>query len=509
MEEKQATLSNSRPDIPLIVVPFLVIGGISATFFIWPESATNTITLIRNFLNAWFSPWVCLVGLTGFVISIYLAASPLGKIRLGDPKKAISGFRWGAMVFTSTMAADIVFYGLCEWSFYAEEPYLGTLGSVQDWAPTFPLFHWGPIAWSFYLVLAAAFGFMLHVRGRRSRRLSEACRPLLGDRVDGFWGKLLDLLSIFAVIAGTASAFAVSVPLLSGAIGHLFGFTAGTGTAIVLLLAICAIYSLVAWLGMDAISRLSAMCVWLFLALVAYVFFVGGRPIYILETAITSIGNMVQNFVGLSTQLDPLRTTSFPQNWTLFYWYYWIGWCVGAPFFIGQISAGRTVRQVVVEGYAWGLAGTWISFIVLGNYCMSLQMIDGMPLSQNIAAGEPIAAQMLNALGMIPGQKLVFALLAIIMIAFYCTTLDTLTMVSAAYCCRSLAPDDLPDRKIRLFWAILLIVLPVALLFAEGSYNNMQSVAIIAALPISVVLILCTVSFIKDGRHYLKEEKDA
>ena len=262
-------------------------------------------------------------------------------------------------------------------------------------------------------------------------------------------------------------------------------------------------------LGMDAISRLSAMCVWLFLALVAYVFFVGGRPIYILETAITSIGNMVQNFVGLSTQLDPLRTTSFPQNWTLFYWYYWIGWCVGAPFFIGQISAGRTVRQVVVEGYAWGLAGTWISFIVLGNYCMSLQMIDGMPLSQNIAAGEPIAAQMLNALGMIPGQKLVFALLAIVMIAFYCTTLDTLTMVSAAYCCRSLAPDDLPDRKIRLFWAILLIVLPVALLFAEGSYNNMQSVAIIAALPISVVLILCTVSFIKDGRHYLKEEKDA
>ena len=291
---KKETGTNTKPDLALIIIPFLVIAGISCTFFIWPDAATNTISLIRAFLDAWFSPWYCLVGLLGFAVSIYLAFSPIGKIRLGSREEEVSSFRWGAMVFTSTMAADIVFYSLCEWAFYAEEPYLDTLGgSVQDWAATFPLFHWGPIAWSFYLVLAAAFGFMLYVRGRRSRRLSEACRPILGKRVDGFWGKLLDVLSIFALIAGTASAFAVSIPLLSGAIGGIFGFSAGTGTAIVILLAICAVYSIVAWLGMDAISRLSAGCVWLFLALCAYVFFLGGRPIYILETAVTSIGNML------------------------------------------------------------------------------------------------------------------------------------------------------------------------------------------------------------------------
>lgn len=104
------------------------------------------------------------------------------------------------MMFTAGLAADILFYSLCEWILYAGEDRISQMGSIQDWASTYPLFHWGPIPWSFYLVLASAFGFMLHVRKCDKQKYSEACRPLLGRRVDGFWGKLIDLLAVFACL---------------------------------------------------------------------------------------------------------------------------------------------------------------------------------------------------------------------------------------------------------------------------------------------------------------------
>ena len=509
MDSSNTANQKRQIDFPLMLIPFLVIGGIGATFFIWPEGATNALTAIRGFINTWFSAWICLIGLAGIAVSIYFAVSPLGKIRLGDPKQALSGFHWGAIVFTTTMAADLLYFGIIEWTFYAGDPYLDTLGGrPQDWIPTMSLFHWGPTVWSFLLVLAAAFGFMMHVRNRESRKLSEACRPLLGRRVDGLLGRIFDLLTIFALYTTVAASFAVSIPMIGAALGDIFGFTAGTGAYIAITILICGVYTASACIGMKSISWFSKACVWLFLGLLCYVFVFSGRAMFLLETAITCIGNLANNFLRLSTQLDPVRETGFPQNWTLFYWAYWLSWGVGAPFFIAQISGGRTIRQVIVEGYAWGVAGGWVSFLVMGNYGMSLQLLDGMPLTDAVAAGEPATAVALQILKTLPLPKLVILLSALVMILLLTTSLDSTTLIAGAFSEPSLKPDELPSRKSRLFWAVLLIILPVALLFAEGSLDNIQSVAIIAALPLSVILGMCTVSFIKDGRAYLRESEE-
>ena len=95
---------------------------------------------------------------------------------------------------------------------------------------------------------------------------------------------------------------------------------------------------------MKGISKLATYCSYLFFALLIYFLIGGGETTYILETGFSTIGNMVQNFIGLSTWMDPLRETSFPQNWTIYYWAYWMVWCVATPFFIGKISKGRTIK---------------------------------------------------------------------------------------------------------------------------------------------------------------------
>ena len=119
------------------------------------------------------------------------------------------------MIFTCGLAADILFYSFCEWIYYADESRVQALGSMEEWVSTMPLFHWGPIPWAFYATLAACFGFMIHVRKCNKQKYSEACRPILGDKTDKLPGKIIDVLAVIALIAGTATTFSVATPLLS------------------------------------------------------------------------------------------------------------------------------------------------------------------------------------------------------------------------------------------------------------------------------------------------------
>ena len=461
---------------------------------------------IRGFLGDECGIYYAVLGLGILICTLYIAFSRYGKIRLGNIEKPqYSSFQWGTMIFTSTMAADILFYSLCEWALYANEPYIAELGGIQKWASTYPLFHWGPIAWGFYIILAAAFGFMLHVRGCDKQKFSEACRPLLENKIDTGWGKLIDLIAIFALIAGTATTFSLATPLLSSALSRVFGFKDGTALTIMILLLIAAVYTLTVWFGMKGISKLASYCTYLFFALLIYFLFIGGETGYILETGFSALGNMIQNFIGMSTWMDPLRENSFPQNWTIYYWAYWMVWCVATPFFIGIISKGRTIKNVVLGGYGWGLLGTFTSFIILGNYGLAQQMKHGIDISGFIADGGSYSNAILKIFDTLPLSKYGLILLVVTMIAFYSTTFDSITMVVSSYSYKKLSIGEEPDKKVRTFWAVMFILLPIALIFSENSMYSLQSVSIIAAFPIGIIVVMIVVSFFKDARKYLKE----
>ena len=335
MEKKSL---KGRLDYVSMIIPLLGVVLLCVLFMLMPAKSSYIIQMIRGFLGNDCGIYYALLGVGIFVCSLYIAFSKYGKIKLGKntDQPEYSSFNWGVMIFTSTMAADILFYSLCEWALYANEKYIDQLGGIQKWASTFPLFHWGPIAWSFYIILAVAFGFMLHVRGRNKQKFSEGCRPLLGNKVDGVVGKIIDLIAIFALIAGTATTFSLATPLLSAALSRVFGLPNGVGLTIAVLLLIAAVYTFTVLTGMKGISKLATYCSYLFFALLIYFLIGGGETTYILETGFSAIGNMVQNFIGLSTWMDPLRETSFPQNWTIYYWAYWMVWCVATPFFIGK-----------------------------------------------------------------------------------------------------------------------------------------------------------------------------
>lgn len=494
--------------ITLVPLGFVIV--LSVLFFCLPEASNDVLSRIRFFFGDTFGTYYLVIGLGIFLFSIYIALSKYGNIVLGNPgeKPQYSFFTWGCMMFTCGLAADILFYSFSEWVLYATDPHIAELGSVQDWASVFPLFHWSFIPWGFYLVLAVAFGFMLHVRKRNRQKYSEACRPVLGKYTDGIGGRIIDLLAVFALLAGTATTFSVATPLMASIVTEIFHIEISrTIITIIILLLTCVVYTYSLLHGFKGISILAKVCIYLFFGLLAFVLLFGGEGRYIIETGFSALGKTVNHFFELSTFTDPQRTTSFPQNWTIYYWAYWMVWCVAAPFFIGRISKGRTIRQTILGGYVFGVGSTLVSFVILGNYSLGLETSGAAEFIAKYQETGDLYSLIISIIKTLPCAPLVLVILLITMIAFYATSFDSIAFTASCYSYSKLKDGESPNKLVQLIWCILLIVLPIALVFSESSMNNLQSVSIVAAFPIGIVMILIVVSFFKDAKKYLRKNE--
>ena len=505
-------MNKNQIDWIITIVPLAIICILSIMFFIEPEQSNVILSKVRFFFGDTLGAFYIVTGVSIFSVSLYLCISDYGNIILGNQneKPLYSFFEWGSMMFTCGLAADILFYSFSEWVMYAANPHITELGKIQDWAGVFPLFHWSFIPWAFYLVLAVAFGFMLHVRKCKKQRFSEACKPLLREKTDGIIGRLVDLLAVFALLAGTATTFSVATPLMSVIIQSLFNVTANRITiTIVIIILTCAIYTYSLLHGFKGISMLAKICIYLFFGLMLFILIAGGQSQYIIETGIESFGRMVQNFIGLSTYLDPLRNSGFAQDWTIYYWAYWMVWCVAAPFFIGNISKGRTIKQTVIGGYFFGVGSTIISFVILGNYSLALQA-KGLAdyISEYNKSGD-LYAMIINIINTLPASTLVLGWVLLTMIAFYATSFDSIAYTASCYSYKQLGAGQEPLKSIQFLWCILLILLPIALVFSDSSMSNIQTVSIIAAFPIGIIMLLIIWSFFKDANIYIKELQNA
>ena len=503
-------IEKGRVDWMLTLVPFFIIMTLAVYLFVFPDNANGVISQVRFFLGDTLGSYYLIIGLGVLIVSIYLCISPYGDIVLGkqNEKPKFNFFTWGSMMFTCGLAADILFYSFAEWVMYANNPHLAEMGrSITDWAGVFPLFHWSFIPWAFYLVLAVAFGFMLYCRKRDKQRYSEACLPVIGEkRAHGFLGRVIDMFALFALLAGTATTFSVATPLMAEIIVTLFGISISrTTVTIIILLVTCAVYTYAVFHGFKGISFLAKLCIYLFFALQIIVLLVGGQGRFIIENGIQSLGKMLQNFIGLSTYTDPARVTSFPQDWTIYYWAYWMVWCIAAPFFIGSISRGRTIRQVILGGYLFGVGSTISSFIILGNYSLGLQTTGVADFIAMYNESGDLYSLIINIINTMPGGTLILVLTMVCMIAFYATSFDSIAYTAACYSYKTLGENEKPHSAITLLWCLLLIILPMALVFSESSMNNIQSISIISAFPIGIIMIVMIWSFLKDAKKYRDE----
>lgn len=499
-----------KTDWIVTIVPVATVIVMALMFAFQTEKITATMEGVRSFFVNDLGFTYILVGLLMLVISIWVAFSKFGNIKLGNvDKPEYSTFSWGSMVFTSTMAADVLYWSIIEWAYYAmEDPFaLGetrTLAQFQDIMPAYSLFHWGPMGWVFYILPAAAFAYMIYIRKAKFETLSEGCRPILGKKVDGPLGRIIDIFCIVGLLAGCATIFSVSTPMITGCIIGATGIPDSKWVTIGVLVFTAVIFTLAVLVGMKAIEWVAAKSVYLYVLLGA-VCLIFGPTRYIIESAISAVGFTAENFIKMSTWMDPLRLSGsdgfgFPQNWTIFFYANWIAWSVATPLFIAKISKGRTLRQLILGGYAAGIAATYLSFSIFGNYSMHLEVSGVMNISGMLAEGASTAQVIMGIMNTLPLSKILMIITVFTMIGLFASTFDATSLILAGFSQKHREKDTMPTKGIMIFWSVVLILLPISMVFAESLLPTMKAVSVCAAFPIMIIELIIIFGFIKELR---------
>lgn len=205
-----------------VVLAFIVI--VCACLFISPDWSKWIINSVNSFIatNLGFVyVWIVFISI---ILCIVLGTSKFKNIKLGEGEKEYSEFSWASMMFCASMAAGFLYWGSIEWVFhYMAPPYGVDAQSVKaaEYAATLPLFHWGISAWSVYLIPAVAFAFVHFNLKQEKFDVANVCREILGDRVDGPLGKVINIFFIFGLLGGVGTALGIGSPLVSACLNKL------------------------------------------------------------------------------------------------------------------------------------------------------------------------------------------------------------------------------------------------------------------------------------------------
>src|SRR5699024_9206265 len=313
------------------------------------------------------------------VFFAWLVFGRFGSIKLGDPddKPEFSNFSWFAMIFTAGIGGEIMYESIIEpLNFYNDPPFgvePGTLGAA-GWAIPYDFFHWGILAWAIYALPAIPMGYALHVKKAPHFRLSEACRPLLGKHTDGLLGKIVDIIMMLGLIGVVGTSIGLVAPMIARFFGEMFNMPVTMGLLVLVIILWTMIFGTSVFLGLDkGINRLSDFNIILVAAITIFVFLVAPK-LFMLDNTIQSIGVMFDNFFNMSLNLGSINNETFPQDWTVFYWAWWIGYASLIGMFTARISKGRTIRQIILTQCLVGPVGTWVFFGIYGNYALNLQL---------------------------------------------------------------------------------------------------------------------------------------
>ncbi|MEL7185654.1 MAG: BCCT family transporter, partial [Pseudomonadota bacterium] len=253
------------------------------------------------------------------------------------------------------------------------------------------------------------------------------------------------------------------------------------------------------WLGLKkGIKRLSDINIGLAFGLLLFILVVGPTA-FLLKTSLNSIGVMADNFIRMSTWTDPFTSSGFVENWTIFYWAWWVAFAPFFGLFVTRISRGRTIRQMVLGMLIWGSLGCWLFYMVFGNYSLYLEL-NGQVDFTGIMAAENASVAMVAMLETLPLAAIVITVFSLVAIIFAATTYDSASYTLASSATLHLRAGDDPARWHRVVWALALGVMPVALMLMDTPLRPIQVILLVVSLPILIVCIAMTVSLMKSLR---------
>ena len=452
-----------------------------------------------EFIATRFGWLYLLAGVAALVLLLWLAFGRFGGVKLGavDEQPEFSTYSWVAMLFCAGIGAGLMYWSAIEWAYYYQAPPFGAEPESVEaarWASSYGVFHWGFIAWAFYCLPTLAIAYPFYAQKVPVLKYSVACHYWLAGKEENVFARLMDFLFMIALIGGAGSSLGFSTPLIAELVSRLTGIEAGFGLEVAVVGVCVLIFATSVYLGLEkGIKRLSDLNLILALLLLAFVL-VAGPTLFLVKSALNSVGTVLQNFVAMSTWTDPFTDSRFVEDWTIFYWAWWIAYGPFVGLFVTRISRGRTIREVVLGMLIFGSLGCALFYLILGNYSLNLQLsgqLDVLSILREENGNRAIVA----GFDLLPLGSLVIGLFCFVSIIFSATTYDSASYILASSASHHLHPSEDPPRWHRSFWALALAILPVTLMYI-GGIKVAQTAVLVVSLPILLTLALSACSLL-------------
>ena len=482
---------------------FLFTSGLTILFsslvLIFPEASTELLSDTRNFVLNWFDT-LFTVSMSSFILVIFfLIISPFGKIRLGgDGSIPEFGFiSWTCMLFAAGVGIGMTFYGAAEPLSY----YTGVFGTPLGVSPgteeayrlafSATIFHWGLSGWSVYAIIGLALAFFSY-NWKLPLTIRSIFYPLLGNRIWGWQGDLIDIIAVLATLFGLATSLGLGAQQASAGLLYIFELPNNilSQSLIIIFITSVAIFSV--YRGLDrGVRVLSNINIGLALILLTFVV-IAGPTVKILLSYGDNLVNYFQDIVRLSNWNRP-DDEAWYHDWTIFYWAWWISWSPFVGMFIARISKGRTIREFLSVVMFIPLMFNLIWFTSFGETAIDQHQRGLGNLSEPVGEISLVLFYMLDNL-LFPIFTSLFALFMLVL--FFVTSSDSGSLVIDTI--TSGGKSD-PPRIQRVIWAVIQGLLAIVLLVGGGSYalSAIQSGAISMAAPFIFILIAATVSLLR------------
>ena len=492
---------------------FIGSGVLALAFVLWGVIAPGTVGDVAGEINEFITTdfeWLYIFGASAFLVFvIWLMASRAGSVKLGpnDSEPEYSNLSWFAMLFTAGMGIGLVYYAVSEPVLHFQGPPTGEGGSPEaaSNAMTYTFYHWGFHPWAIYIVLGVALGYFSFRRGLPLRPAS-ALYSLIGDRIYGWPGFVVDVLAVFGTLFGLATSLGIGGQQVGAGLETLFDINNTVTLQVFIILAITSVAVASVMLGIDkGIRNLSLLNLWLAFALLVFVF-VFGPTRDLINVLAANVGNYLQDLPSLSFETFPNggeQAQTWQAGWTLFYWGWWISWAPFVGMFLARISYGRTIRNFVAGALFAPVGASMVWLTVFGDSALRTLLDDpSNPLGD--AAPENAMFELLDQLPVAAFvSTLASVLVVLVVVLFFATSSDSGSLVVDIL---TNGGDPHPVWQQRLFWAVLEGVIAAVLLIAghasgENALSALQTAAVLSGLPFCVVLILFVVGLVKALRE--------
>ncbi|WP_371377945.1 BCCT family transporter [Thalassotalea aquiviva] len=465
----------------------LVIASLLAFTLIWPEYAAKKFNAIQASITlngSWF--YVLTVAIILGVV-VFLSLSKFGDIKLGPDHSTpdYSVGTWISMLFAAGMGIGLMFFGVAEPLMHYLAPPTAEPGSLEaiKEAMRITFFHWGFHAWAIYALVALILGYFAY-RQNLPLTLRSALHPLIGDRIYGWPGHLVDVFAVVSTVFGTATTLGIGATQVNSGLNYLFQFDISQVNQLIIIVIITFFASVSVATGLDkGIKILSELNMGLAILLLLLIFFLG-PTVFLLQAYLQNIGEYLSSIVSKTFNLFAYEKKDWIGGWTIFYWGWWLAWAPFVGLFIARISKGRTIREFILGALFVPTAFTLLWMTIFGNSAISLVVDEGVTKIAEMAS-ENSSIALFVFLDTLPWSNVLIVVSIIMIIIFFVTSCDSGAMVIDMLC--SNGRNDTPVWQ-RLFWAVSMGAV-AGTLSLVGGLEALQTVTIASALPFAVVLL--------------------